>query len=85
MSNGGHICCEYCTFNRNPHGRCDLFGVETNPFVLCRAFRKPGQSHTEARREWPLLEALEPGVVYQVDNSTYSIYEPRAIYHVSAI
>ena len=85
MANGGHICCESCTYNRTPHGLCDIFGIETNAFILCRSFRKVGQSHAQARRQWPLLDRLKPGIVYQVDNSTYSIHEPRAIYHVSAL
>ena len=85
MSNGGHISCEYCTYNRNPYGRCDIFDVETSPFVLYRAFRKPKQSHAEARKEWPMLEKLKPGTVYEIDNSTYNIHDPKPIYHVSSI
>jgi len=85
MSNGGHISCEYCTYNRNPHGQCDIFGVETSPFVLCRAFRKPKQSHADARKEWPMLENLRPGLVCEIDNSTFSICDPKPIYHVSAL
>lgn len=85
MANGGHICCEYCTYNRTPYGRCDIFGVETSPHVLCRSFRKPKQSHSEARKQWPLLETLLPGVVYEIDNSIYSTHAPKPIHHVSAI
>ena len=85
MANGGHISCEYCTYNRNPVGRCDIFGVDTSSFVLCRTFRKPKQSHAEARKEWPMLEKLKPGLVYEIDNSTYSTHDPRPAYHVSAI
>lgn len=58
MPNGGHISCEYCTYNRSRPGECDIFGVETSPFVLCRAFRTPKQSHQEARERWPMLEDL---------------------------
>ena len=82
MSNGGHISCEECTYNRKTPGRCDLFGIETNPFVLCRAFRKPKQTHSEARKQWPMLNTLEPGVVYEVDNSTYRISDPKPIWRV---
>ncbi|NJC88141.1 MAG: hypothetical protein FIB02_06345 [Desulfuromonas sp.] len=83
MPNGGHISCEYCTYNRSTPGRCDLFGVETGPFVLCRAFRKPKQSHTAARSEWPMLNRLEPGVVYLIDNSTHGIHEPKPRWRIT--
>lgn len=85
MSNGGHISCEYCTYNRNAPGRCDLFDVVTGPFVLCRAFRKPKQSHSAARKEWPMLNGLAPGLVYAVDNSTYGIHDPKPIWRVTKI
>lgn len=68
MPNGGHICCEYCTYNRLTPGKCDVFGVDTSPFVLCRMFRTPGQPHEEARKQWPMLNDLERGVVYGIDN-----------------
>lgn len=82
MSNGGFICCVECTYNRTTPGRCDLFGVRTSGFVVCRAFRLPRQSHTEARGKWPMLESLEPGVVYGIDNSALSSGEPEPLYKV---
>jgi len=82
MPNGGHICCEYCTYGRSETGKCDIFGVETDPFTLCRAFRRPKQSHQDARQEWPILEELQPGVVYQIDNAHGSSGNPRPIYKV---
>lgn len=85
MSNGGHICCEYCTYNRSPYGQCDIFGVETNPFVLCRSFRKTGQSHSQARKKWPMLNDLRPGLVYQIDNSIYCIHKPKPIYYLKPV
>lgn len=85
MPNGGHICCEYCTYNRTNPGKCDIFGIATNPLILCRAFRVPKQSHQEARKQWPVLEELEPGLVYQIDNNALSAGNPRAIYKIMQI
>lgn len=72
MPNGGHICCEYCTYNRLNPGNCDIFGIETSPFVLCRAFRLSKQSHQQARKHWPVLKDLMPGIIYKIDNDMYS-------------
>ena len=69
MPNGGSICCFECTYGRNPDERCAIFGTEVTPLLLCRAFRMPRQSHSEARKHWPLLDDLEKGVVYEIDNS----------------
>lgn len=69
MPNGGSICCVECTYGRSPDGRCDVHGVKTSPFLLCRTFRMPGQSHSEARQHWPLVSRLEPGIVYEIENS----------------
>lgn len=66
MPSGGHISCEYCTYNRSPYGRCDIFGVETSPFVLCRQFRPPGESHRSAHKAWSILSKLESGKVYAI-------------------
>lgn len=85
MANGGHICCVECTYNRATPGTCDVFGVETHGGVLCRTFRLPKQSHTDARRKWPLLGELEPGTVYAIDNSTLSAGIPEPSYRVTPV
>lgn len=82
MPNGGHISCDYCTCNRRTPGRCDIFGVETSPFLLCRSFRKAQQPHTAAQEEYPLLRKLEPGIVYQIDNSAAKAGDPSPAYRV---
>ncbi len=82
MPNGGHICCEYCTYNRAKLGFCDIFGIETNPFILCRSFRMPKQSHTEARKKWPILKELKPGIVYSINNNALYAGNPKPIYKV---
>ncbi len=68
MPNGGHICCDYCTFSTFTPGKCDVHGVPTNPSTLCRTFRPPRESHEEAKKHWPLLNDLDPGVVYEINN-----------------
>lgn len=82
IPNGGHICFAYCTYNRLTLGTCDIFGIEISPFILCRAFRFPEQSHTEARKKWPLLNDLKPGVVYGIDNSAVLAGNPEPIYEI---
>ena len=82
MPNGGHISCEYCTYNRAYRGRCDIFGVETSPFVLCRSFRPPGESHRSAHKAWKILDTLEPGKVYAIDNDNAVSGNPEVIYEV---
>ena len=85
MANGGHISCEQCTYNRRKDGFCDIFGIETSPFLICRSFRSPLQSHQDARNMLPMLNKLEPGLVYKIDNSYLSIGNPSPVYKVSLI
>ena len=80
MPNGGHICCEYCTYSRSQRGICDIFGHETSPGILCRSFRMPKQTHSSARRKWRLLLDLKPGIVYGIDNNVFSAGNPRPLY-----
>ena len=68
MPNGGSIACVHCAHS-SLEGRCEIFGTEVTPFLLCRMFRMERQSLEEARRRWPLLERLDPGVVYAIDNA----------------
>jgi len=69
MPNGGSICCLECTYGRSPDRRCDVHGIQISPFLLCRTFRMAGQSHSDARQHWSLIGRLEPGVVYEIENS----------------
>jgi hypothetical protein len=86
MPNGGSISCSECTFGRDGDGRCDIFGTEVTPFLLCRAFRRPKQSHTEARRHWPMLNRLDKGVVYEIENSYPSAgVPPRPVFRMLRI
>lgn len=68
MPNGGSIACVHCA-NASLEGRCEIFGTEVTPFLLCRMFRIDRQSIEEARLHWPLLNRLEPGVVYAIENA----------------
>ena len=67
MPNGGTIDCVECTYNRERPGWCDVHGIETSGHILCRTFRYPGQSHRDARIEFPNLHDLNPGIVYSID------------------
>ncbi len=73
MPNGGQISCPYCTYFRKNRentvfGKCDIWGIQCDPFTVCRSFRIPKQSHKEAKQRWKLLDRLEPGIVYFIDN-----------------
>lgn len=91
MPNGGQISCPYCTYSRRDRnisfdGTCDIWGIECNPFRLCRTFRLPKQSHTEARERWPLLNELKPGIVYYIDNGgTNTTGQTKPMYKVIKI
>ena len=82
MANGGHICCEYCTYNRSKRGSCDIWGIDTDGAYICRSFRMPKQSHSAARKEWPVLDDFEPGFVYGIENSVYSDWKFIKMYKV---
>ncbi|KAF0159062.1 MAG: hypothetical protein FD159_809 [Syntrophaceae bacterium] len=82
MANGGHISCAKCTYSRLKPGKCDIWGIEISGFLLCRAFRSPGQSHTAARKEFKMLNKLKPGVVYAVDNSVVAIGNPEPVFQI---
>jgi hypothetical protein len=86
MPNGGYICCLECTYGRSPEGRCDVFGIKTSPHILCRSFRMPRQSHSDARDQWPMLNSLEPGIIYQIDNFYPNTgLNPKPIFRVTKI
>lgn len=90
MANGGHICCLYCVYDRANHKgsndcTCDIFGVATASGVLCRSFRMPKQSHFNARKEWPILKTLEPGVVYHIHNDAYQAGDPQPAFRMMEI
>lgn len=69
MPNGGSICCAHCANASSAKHRCEIFGTEVSPFYLCRMFRLADQAVEEARAKWPTLLEMEPGAVYEIDNS----------------
>lgn len=95
MPNGHQPCCaDGCTYNSETHGvpqqaRCDVFGIETDlngGCMVCRMFRRPRQSHMEARKESPQLLDLKAGAVYHIRNTSEDRdWHPRAIYRVTAV
>lgn len=85
MPNGGMICCDYCAHSRFLGDKCDIHGITTSPHMICRAFRMAEQSHAEARKQWPVLDDLEPGIVYVIENSTYAEFDPKPLYRMVKI
>ena len=72
MPNKGKISCQYCTYSREHRGNttfgiCDIWGISCSPFLLCRSYREPQQSHREAKAYWIMLERLKPGIVYSIN------------------
>jgi hypothetical protein len=45
----------------------------------------PEQSHSEARERCPVLENLEPGVVFSVENAVYADFDPKPLYRMGKI
>jgi hypothetical protein len=85
MPNGGMICCDRCAFGRRKDRLCDIFGTEVSVHLVCRSYRVAKQSHREARKEWPVLQKLEPGIVYAIHNSTYADWDPKPWFRVVPI
>lgn len=59
--------CPSCAFGRDPKGCCDIFGTLVKNDRLCRTYRRPQQSHTQARAGHAILARLHPGIVYEVE------------------
>ncbi len=73
-----HISCESCMYNQ---GKCDIYGIQTSAGVLCRMYlTNPEQSHEDARKRWPILEALELGIVYTYTDDPLASREPKPLY-----
>ena len=69
MPNGGSVCRLMCNNIYKDTEKCDIFGSEITPFLLCRMFlASSNQSNEEARESWSLLNELEAGVVYYIEN-----------------
>ena len=58
--------CNSCTYGRRPDVSCDIFGTPVTKELVCRAYRSPAQSHSEARSKYSILEQLRPGLVYSI-------------------
>jgi hypothetical protein len=68
MPNGGQMSCADCTYSRLFESKCDIWGTPISGFLLCRAFRLIKQSHTKSRKDFPILNDLEPGFVCEIYN-----------------
>ena len=58
--------CSCCAYGRRADGLCDIHGTTVTKNLVCRAYRDAGQSHLDARGEYPLLERLLPGRIYSI-------------------
>ena len=95
MANGRQPCCASgCTYSSETHGvpkqaMCDVFGIETDMHggcLICRMFRRPRQSHQAARKEYPQLLELDPGVVYFICNTTMDDdWCPQPVYRMTPV
>lgn len=69
MPNGGSICCNHCVNGDVATDRCSIYATPLSPVYLCRLFRLDGQTSSAAHAQWKVLNTLDPGVVYEIDNS----------------
>lgn len=60
--------CPSCSFGRALQRLCDIFGTQVKDDRVCRAYRRPAESHTQARAAHPILARLHPGIVYEVES-----------------
>ncbi len=73
-----HISCESCMYNQ---GKCDIYGIQTDPLVVCRMYlTDPEQSHEEALRRWPILATLELGIIYRYAGDPSAPGEPKPLH-----
>jgi hypothetical protein len=72
------VSCKSCVYNQ---GKCDIYGIQTSPLVLCRMYlTDPEQSHEDALKRWPILETLEPGIIYTYGGDPSAPGEPKPLY-----
>lgn len=86
MPNGGSICCNHCANGDVTTDACSIYGTPISPTYLCRLFHLEGQSSSAAHAQWKLLDQLDIGVVYEIDN-TYpaSGVSPRPAFRVAPV
>jgi hypothetical protein len=84
MPNGGHVCCAECEFADFPAGHCSIYGTPISGMLLCRHFRIY-RNDRKPHEQWPMLASLEPGYIYEIDNSMYKSGEPRPRFRVRIV
>jgi len=85
MPNGGHIRCSDCTYSRKFQTKCEIWGAPISVYLICRAFCLSKQSHTKSRNDFPFLDELEPGIVYEIDNNIFEAGNLRKRFQVIEI
>jgi len=83
MPNGGHICCAECEFADFTSKQCKFYGTPMSGMLLCRHFRILGRKLLDPHEQWPMLTKLEPGIIYEIDNSTYESGNPRPRFRIN--
>ncbi len=72
------VCCQSCLYNQ---GKCDIYGIQTGPLIVCRMYRHdPEQLEEDILRRWPILLTLEPGIIYSYGDDPVSPGEPEPLY-----
>ncbi len=73
-----NVSCESCMYNQ---GKCDIYGIQTGPLIVCRMYRNdPEQSEEEILGRWPILLTLEAGVIYTYGADPAARGEPEPLY-----
>ncbi len=72
------VSCASCIYNE---GKCDIYGVQTSPMVVCRMYLPEREvSHEEALERWPILQTLDLGVIYTYGDDPAAPHEPEPLY-----
>jgi hypothetical protein len=73
-----NVSCASCMYNQ---GKCDIYGIQTDPRVVCRMYlTDPELSHEEALERWPVLKTLELGIIYTYGDDPAALREPEPLY-----
>lgn len=67
MPNGGLPNCLQCKHSKK--SKCNIFGIETSPYLLCRHYRDEHGDKTFDEHITPYLEPLAIGTVFWIGNA----------------
>lgn len=73
--------CMQCPYRKDD--ACVIYGAPVDSTLVCALFRKwHHREGDDVPRAYPLLQQLEPGVVYRIDNDLDSEPNPRPAWRV---